>query len=190
MAHVGAGALVLYGRCDDELRVPYQPFAEALAWYCAGTPEPRFGRYAADLARLSDDITRLESQVGDALRADPESEQYRLFEAVRSWLSDVSNDTQVVLVLDDIHWAAKPTLMLRYLLGRLADTPLFVCATYRDTDIAGSPLATVVGDFRRLTAAHVVEIGGLGTHDVRELVAARGGSVRCPTRRRVSPGAR
>ena len=29
------GAIALYGRCDEEIGVPYQPFAEALDWYTA-----------------------------------------------------------------------------------------------------------------------------------------------------------
>ena len=33
-----AGALALYGRCDAETLVPYQPFVEALRRYVARVP--------------------------------------------------------------------------------------------------------------------------------------------------------
>ena len=35
----GAGATVLYGRCDDDFGVPYQPFVEALGDFVADAPE-------------------------------------------------------------------------------------------------------------------------------------------------------
>ena len=50
------GATVLFGRCDEDLGIPYQPFVEALDSYVAYTPTERLieqtGRYGGDLARL------------------------------------------------------------------------------------------------------------------------------------------
>jgi Adenylate cyclase, family 3 (some proteins contain HAMP domain) len=48
----GEGALVLAGRCDEDLGVPYQPFVEALRHYMDHAPHPRLGRHAGELTRL------------------------------------------------------------------------------------------------------------------------------------------
>ena len=76
------GAVVLYGRCDESLAVPYQPFVEALRSYANAVGPERIlsalGRLAPDLARLLPEL----DLVGEPLRADPETERYKLLEAV------------------------------------------------------------------------------------------------------------
>jgi predicted ATPase len=108
------GAMVLAGRCDDDLGVPYQPFVEALRHFldhAAGLPE-RLGRYAGELARLVPELGERAPGLPPPLRSDPEMERYRLFDAIAAWLTAASNDEPVLLVLDDLQWAARPTLML------------------------------------------------------------------------------
>ena len=84
-----AGGLVLYGRCDERLAVPYQPFVDAL-------------RPAADLVPL----------FTPAAQRDPETERLALFDAVRDLFDTTTRGRRAVLVLDDFHWAPPPTLML------------------------------------------------------------------------------
>ncbi len=43
---------------------------------------------------------------GRSLLSDPETERYRLFDAVAAWLAAVSAEAPVLLVLDDLQWAA------------------------------------------------------------------------------------
>src|SRR5205823_3745166 len=45
------GGHVLYGGCEEELGLPYQPFAEALRSYVAD-PDAPLGRLPGELARL------------------------------------------------------------------------------------------------------------------------------------------
>ncbi|NIS36705.1 MAG: hypothetical protein GWN79_27190, partial [Actinobacteria bacterium] len=74
-----------------------------------------------------------------------------LFEAVADLLEGMTQRASVVMVIDDLHWADKPSLlMLRHLLRRPATTRLLILATYRDTDLDRShPLADVLADLRR-----------------------------------------
>src|SRR5438067_3744762 len=51
------GAVVLAGRCDEDLGVPYQPFVEALRHYAAHAAEPRLGRYGGELIRLIPELS-------------------------------------------------------------------------------------------------------------------------------------
>ncbi|MDP9181566.1 MAG: adenylate/guanylate cyclase domain-containing protein, partial [Actinomycetota bacterium] len=53
LARLGAdaGMVVLYGRCDEGLGAPYQPFVEALERYVRTSARPVLGRLARELVR-------------------------------------------------------------------------------------------------------------------------------------------
>jgi class 3 adenylate cyclase len=165
----GEGAVVLYGRCDEELGVPYQPMVQALSHLARNTPADRLhtdlGRYPAELVRLVPEISELISDLGPPLQSDPETERYRLFDAVASWLESLSRRTPVVLVLDDLQWAVKPTLlMLRHLLGASDQTRLLILGTYRDTELgqrATQPLREFLADTGRMPDVKRILLDGL-----------------------------
>ncbi|MGH9004093.1 MAG: AAA family ATPase, partial [Acidimicrobiia bacterium] len=92
------GALVLAGRCDEDLGVPYQPFVEALRHYVANVTAPRLGRHGGELSRIVPELSELAPGLPEPLRSDPETERYRLFDAVASWLADVSAETPLLLI--------------------------------------------------------------------------------------------
>ena len=174
------GAVVLFGRCDDEMGVPYQPFAEAIGGFVTALPDAALaaalGPASADLARLVPSIaTRLD--LGDTFRADPETERYRLFEAVASFLARTASGAPVVFFIDDLHWAARPTLLLlRHLARHRAGERILVVATYRDTDLGrGHPLSEALADLRREPDVVRIPLRGLDEAEVVELVATAAG---------------
>ena len=85
------------------------------------------------------------------LQSDPETERYRLFDAVAAWLAAASTEEPVLLVLDDLQWAAKPTLLLlRHVVRAPASGRVLILGTYRDTELTHDhPLVEVVADLRR-----------------------------------------
>jgi predicted ATPase len=112
------GALVLFGRSDEDLGVPFQPFVEALDQVARGSPSPEsLGRHPGELVRLMPELAEIVPGLDRPLSSDPETERYRLFDAVASWLATAADPTGLVLVLDDLHWAEKPTLLLLRPLG-------------------------------------------------------------------------
>ena len=65
---------------------------------------------------------------------DPETERYRLFEAVSALVEVATREQRALLVLDDLHWAAQPTLlMLRHLIRSERPLGALVLGTYRET---------------------------------------------------------
>ena len=164
------GALVLAGRCGEDLGVPYQPFVEALRHYVTYASAPSLGRHAGELPRLVPELAQLVPGLREPLRSDPETERYRLFDAVAAWLRDVSGDAPVLLVVDDLHWAAKPTLLLlRHVLQSADPLHVLMVATYRDTDVdRAHPLAELLADVPRLEEAERLFLSGL---DVPGVVA-------------------
>ena len=79
------------------------------------------------------------------------------------WLAAVSSEQPSLLVLDDVQWAAKPTLLLlRHVLHSAEPMRLMVVATYRDTDIGrGHPLGELLADLRRDTGVDRIALSGL-----------------------------
>ena len=163
----GEGAVVLAGRCDEDLGVPYQPFVEALRHYVSagGDPATGLGRHGGELVRLVPDITGRVSGLADPLRSDPETERYRLFDAVAAWLAAASAAAPVLLILDDLHWGAKPTvLLLRHVLRSPEPMRLLVVGTYRDTELSRAhPLTELLADLRRSGGVERVVLPGLDT---------------------------
>src|SRR5438132_766712 len=138
----GEGPVVLFGRSDEGLGVPYQPFVEALSTYVRQTPMPALGRLAGELVRLVPDVTERVDGLPPPLRSDPETERYRLFDAVAAWLAAASETAPVVLVVDDLHWATRATLfLLRHLVRSAEQLRLLVVVTYRDTEPDFAPEA-------------------------------------------------
>lgn len=172
------GALVLFGRCDEELGISYQPFVEALAHHAAHLDAERvaqLGAHPAELTRLVPDIATRFPGIGEhRTSGDPEVDQYRLFEAVDAWLATAGGPGGLVLVLDDIHWAARPTLlMLRHILRSPLQSRLLIVATYRDTDLdRAHPLADVLADLRRVPEVERLPLVGIDRAGVEDLMVA------------------
>src|SRR5205807_10376023 len=134
---------------------PFQPFVEALAHYVNASPleelRAQVGHHAPDLALLLPELHRRLPDLPAASGLGPETERYRLFEAVPSFISAIAAQAPVVVVLDDLHWADRPTLqLLLHTLRRTPQTPLLVAGSYRDTDLVRShPMAEALVELRR-----------------------------------------
>ncbi len=106
--------------------------------------------------------------------AEAETERFLLFEAVAGLLAAASQESPIVLVLDDLHWAGAPELLLLKHLVRSAEPMrLLVIGTYRDTDLSRThPLTAVLADLRRESGVERVALHGLDDAAVETLVAA------------------
>lgn len=172
------GAVVLYGRCDEDLGAPYQPFAEALRSLvsCVDSNRLRNVRGIEALLPLIPGLADKLPDVAAPPRADPDTERYALFDAVVALLGTASATAPVVLILDDLHWAAKPTLLLlRHLLRFGEEARVQIVGTYRSTDLDRShPLAAMLADLHRDGTATRLQLSGLDEGDVTAYVAEAG----------------
>jgi class 3 adenylate cyclase len=173
------GATVLAGRCDEDLGVPYQPFVEALRHFADHAPdlEQRLGRYGGELARLVPELGDRVPGLSAPIRSDPEMERYRLFDAIAAWLTATSREEPLLLVLDDLQWAAKPTLLLLRHIVRVGDGRILVLGTYRDTELTHDhPLVEVVADLRRQGGVDRLSLAGLDDVGVAAFVEQAAGA--------------
>jgi DNA-binding SARP family transcriptional activator/tetratricopeptide (TPR) repeat protein len=166
------GGLVLHGRCDEGLSVPYQPFVEALRPYARAVGLDRLreelGDLAPELGRLLPELCGL----GTPVHGDPESERFALFEAVAALIEAMTREQRALLVLDDLHWAANPTLLLlRHLIRSERPLGVLLLGTYRDTEL-GRPLAYLLADLHRDASIERVSIRGLDEPAIEQLLEA------------------
>jgi DNA-binding CsgD family transcriptional regulator/tetratricopeptide (TPR) repeat protein len=186
-----AGAIVLFGGCDNELALPYQPFVQVLDHVLGAAPEQMLAaQVGVELDALSVLVPGLDGLAPDSHHAssqDPEADRYRLFSAYAKMLGAVGRSAPVVLVLDDLHWAGAQTLgLLRFLARSGAADRLLVIGTFRDTgDEVTEPLASCLADLRRLDVVTGVHIGELDTVSIEQLVARATGQDLDPDLRRV-----
>jgi DNA-binding SARP family transcriptional activator len=164
------GALALYGRCDAETLVPYQPFVEALRRYVARVPEA-VRSWSPELARVLPEM----AAGGEVPPATAEGEdRYRLFDAVAEVMREIAGTQPVVLVLDDLHWADTPTLlMLRQMVRSPDESPLLVVASFRDTERPNA-LVDMLVQLRRESFFERIALGGLDEAETEQLIGEFG----------------
>jgi AAA ATPase domain len=171
-----AGAVVLYGRWDEEALAPYQAIREALGTYAAACPKPLLradlANHAEDLARLLPDLGARIGGVRAALVDDPDAERRRLFDAITHWLGAIAGRHPVLLVLDDLQWGERSSLLL---LRHVLDTPpavaMLVVATLRDGEVEGMGPLHTLGLFEAGDDVDRLELSGLAPSAIQRLVA-------------------
>jgi len=177
------GGTVLYGRADEEALLPHQPFVEALRQLVASGDAAVTAAAEQEreiLWRLLPDLAPAVA-FEDAGHHGDDALRYRLFEAVTSLLCAASQRSPLLLILDDLHWADKATLLLlRHLLRHPRLTDLLVVGTFRHVEVgADHPLVQLLTDLRRERRYDRLTLLGLDDAATAALVADR---LECPVR--------
>ena len=121
------GTTVLWGRCWEAGGAPaYWPWVQALRSYVRDqdpvTLRRQLGAGTSDLAHLLPDLRELFPDVPELHDLEWEGARFRLFDAVATFLRNASEETPLVLVLDDLHVADEPSLlMLQFVASGIAD---------------------------------------------------------------------
>ena len=177
----GRGAVVLHGRADEALTVPYQPWAEAIGYLLEHAPSEILDEvvrlHGPELAMLVPHLRRRFPDLPAPHSTDPETERYLLLQAVTATLAALAADAPVLLVLDDLHWAGNPTMtMLRHVFTNLPASSLMIIGTYRDSDLeTGHPLIETLAALRREAGVELLQVRGLDDLEMIALVEASAG---------------
>ena len=108
---------MLWGRCyEGEGAPPYWPWVQAIRSYVRDAdPE----QLRSDMGAGAADIGQVVSDVGERLpgletptQLEPEQARFRLFDSITAFLKSAGRRQPLVLVLDDLHWADHPSLLL------------------------------------------------------------------------------
>ena len=177
----GAGALVLGGRCDERLELPYQPFVEALEHLVEHAPlellRAHWREHGGAVARLAPSLATRLGEPHSEPSIPGEAERYALFAAIDGLLA-ATTTAPTLLVLEDIHWADAPTiLLLRYLLTSPRRAQLAIVATLRQSEVdREDPAAALVADLHREPRATQVQLHGLTIEEVQVLAGSMTGA--------------
>lgn len=176
-----SGAAVLYGRCEEETLISYQPFVEAIRDYIAACPVTELNEHvrpvASDLIRLVPELAARLPGIEPPPELASEEARYRLFEAFRRFFAAVSATWPVLLVIEDLHWVDRGSLLLLQFLAReLGQSRLMILGTYRDSEVdRRHPLTAAMVAMRRDLNVQRIFLTGLSMDEVADLIEASAG---------------
>ncbi len=180
-AAVERGARVLWGHCFEGNWAPaFGPFAEAVNEFArsssTGELEASVGLGAGPLRRLAPVVRERLPDVPEPPPLQPDEERFRLLDAVTQFFLQLASKQPVLLALDDLHWADRGSVvMLRHLARFAPAARLLIVGTYRDVEVGREhPLAEALGGLYRETSFERIDLRGLATDEVGELLAQVG----------------
>jgi len=152
---------VVWGRCHEGEGAPaYWPWRLAL-------------RASAELGQLMPELAEAATGPLPAAGLDPEMARFRLFDAMTAALREAAADTGLVVVLDDLHWADRASLLLLEFVAReLADSRLLLVGTYRDVEVdRRHRLSSTLAELFRQPVTSRLALGGLDEGQVSRFIA-------------------
>ena len=168
-----AGASVLYGRCDEDLFVPYQPWAEALGYLVEQAPLDLVRARTWRNTELFWGGSCPPSGAARWLRSPKITIRRRpnglaSTRAVVDLLARASELTPLLVLLDDLHWADAATVeLLRHVLSTNRPLPILVVGTFRDADVGpDDPLAGALAALHREQGITRVPLRGLDDNEL------------------------
>jgi tetratricopeptide (TPR) repeat protein len=97
--------------------------------------------------------------------SDPESDRFRLFDGVARFLVKVADDRRLLVVLDDLHAADEPSLLLlRFLAQTIAGERMVLLGAYREAEQRAHELAELLAELARV--GHRIALWGLSRPEV------------------------
>jgi tetratricopeptide (TPR) repeat protein len=171
------GYLVLWGRCWEAGGAPaYWPWVQALRAYVRDADPEALARELGDgvghVAQILPDAAAALPEVRLPEVSDPDSARFLLFDATTSFLLNVSSRRPILLVLDDLHVADTPSLlMLRFVARELARGRVVVVGAYRDPDPErDGPLPQELAGLAPDPATKLLRLTGLTEPDVTRFI--------------------
>jgi DNA-binding CsgD family transcriptional regulator/tetratricopeptide (TPR) repeat protein len=167
-----SGARVLVGCCNDfgEQAPSFFPIRGALQNLVeqegVGVLDHVVSPHRAQLARLLPDLSPL---VGSSPEADESGGgQVRIFELALGVLIGLAEQSLVLLVVEDLHWADRSTRdLLNFILANLTRNPVMVVGTYRsEAVVRGHLLQPLLTELRRHRRAGFIDLFPFNRHEV------------------------
>jgi DNA-binding SARP family transcriptional activator len=172
------GARVLVGRCWEAGGAPaYWPWVQMMRSYLRGTDtEPlrrQVGTSGGQLAMLLPELRELFRELPEPPSGEAEEARFRLFDATVSFLTSAARVRPLVLVMDDLHAADEPSLLLlRFLTRELRQSRMLVFGAYRNVDpTVRDPLSATLAELTREPVTRRIELVGLLESEVAEYIS-------------------
>ena len=181
------GANVLWGRCyEGEGAPPYWPWVQSMRSYVqlkdAGQLAAELGPCAAHIAEVVPEIRSKLPDLETPTVVEPDQARFRLFDSVTSFLRNASRTQSLMLVLDDLHWADRSSLLLlEFIAGDLDKSSTLLIGTYRDMEVSRQhPLSQTLGSLVRERRFQRLQLAGLNREEVARFVEVTSGGSPLP----------
>jgi DNA-binding SARP family transcriptional activator len=172
-------AEILLGRCWEAGGAPaYWPWVQALRAHLRQVDaihlRRQVGAHGAEVAQVLPELREVLPDLPVLEAPESEGARFRLFDATASFLQRAATERPVLLVLEDLHAADIPSLvLLQFFAGEIGDARVLVIGTYRDIDLsAGHPLPSALGELARQPVTRTLLLEGFGESDVSRLIEA------------------
>jgi ABC-type oligopeptide transport system substrate-binding subunit/serine/threonine protein kinase len=168
-----SGGTTFTGLCFAEERTPYGPIAQMIQNSLENGHNLELPQTVmADLLTLSPELRLSFPEVNPNERLDPEAEQQRLFNSIITWFGSLTREGELMLVVEDIHWADSGSLaLLRFLARRLQRRRALIVATYREVELdATLPFQEMLADVSRERLATRIKLSSLDKTQTQELL--------------------
>ncbi|MFQ6029417.1 MAG: AAA family ATPase [Dehalococcoidia bacterium] len=176
------GVQVHWGRCyDGEGAPPYWPWVQLLRSFLQRTDSDQLARQmgpgAADIGEIVPEVREKLPNLVPPPVLEPEQARFRLFDSIGGFLRNLAQAQPLMLILDDLHWADRPSLMLlEFLVQELERAPVLIVGTYRDIEVSrGDPLSATLGNILRQPSFRRIALEGLSEPEVGELLTSAAG---------------
>jgi len=173
------GVQVLWGRCHSEQGAPpYWPWIQVIRSYVrdCDTEDLRsqLGAGAADIAEIVPEIGERITDLDFPPVLEPQQARFRLFDSITTFLKSASQVQPLVVVMDNLHWADRPSLqLLEFVAQELGQSCLLVVGTYRDTELTRRhPLTQTLGELTREPVCRRITLRGMSREEVEEFIEA------------------
>ncbi len=171
------GAQVLWGWCyEEEGAPPYWPWVQPIRSYIQqADPEQlasEMGQGAADIAELVPQIREKLPDLEAPRALEPDQARFRLFDSITQFLKNSAQSRPMVLILDDLHWADRSSLLLLQFLAReMGESRLLVVGTYRDVELSlQHPLSETLAQLTRHPVFRRELLRGLTQEDTGQFI--------------------
>jgi tetratricopeptide (TPR) repeat protein len=167
------GFRVVWGRCWEAGGAPaYWPWVQAIRAYVhdIGIEDLRreLGAGASVVAQVVAEVANAFPDLTPPAPSEAEAGRFRLFDAITTFLRNASVRRPLMIILDDLHAADIPSLLLLQFVARqLGDSRLFILGAYRSVELRRDhPLTLALAELSRETSTSHVPLFGLSESEV------------------------
>jgi DNA-binding CsgD family transcriptional regulator len=136
------------------------------------------GPGAADIAEITPELREKLPDLKPPPALEPEQARFRLFDSITSFLKNAAQSQPMLLVLDDLHWADKSSLLLlQFLVRQLGGSRLLVVGCYRDVELSRQhPLSETLAQLSRELVFQRKPLRGLSQEDTGRFIEVTAGT--------------
>jgi len=174
------GMQVFSGRCPALFAMdgvpPYVLWKEVIKDYLEACPPQQLykviGFYPGEVSKLVPELKQKLGAFPQSLPISPEHERERLFEAISQFVTNISKEAPLLVVLDDLQWTDQSSLLLLHYLARgVYRESLLLLGAYRDTYVDEQhPLSAVLTELNRERLLQSVPLERMSFDDVSEMI--------------------